>query len=50
MSIKVTIVENHVNKNIKQYNIDSLFWREFGSVNKFKSMLKNKRSKNKKLI
>ena len=46
MSIKITIVENHINKNIKQYNIDDLFIEEnFGSVNKFKSMLKNKRSK-----
>lgn len=46
MSIKVTIVENHINKNIKEYNIDDMFIEEnFGSVNEFKLMLKNKRSK-----
>ena len=46
MSIKVTIVENHTNKNIKQYNIDKMFIEEnFGSINNFKFMLKSKRSK-----
>lgn len=46
MSIKVTIVENHTNKNIKHYNIDKMFIEEnFGSINEFKSILNKKRSK-----
>ena len=46
MSVKITIVENHVNRNYKQYNIDNLIIEEnFGSVNNFKSILNKKRSK-----
>ena len=46
MSIKVTLVENHVNKNFKQYNIDDFTIKEnFGSIQNFKTMLNNKRSK-----
>ena len=46
MSVKVTIVENHTNKNIKHYNIDKMFIEEnFGSINEFKSILNKKRSK-----
>ncbi len=46
MSIKLTLVENHVNKNFKQYNIDDFTIKEnFGSIQNFKTMLNNKRSK-----
>ena len=46
MSTKVTIVENHVNRNFKQYNIDDFIIKEnFGSLDNFKSMLNKKRTK-----
>ena len=46
MSIKITLFENHVNRNFKQYNIDEYTIKEnFGSIEKFKTILSKKRSK-----
>ena len=46
MSFKITLVENHINRNFKQYNIDDFAIKEnFGSVEKFKTILNEKRSK-----
>ena len=46
MSIKVTLVENHINKNYKQYNINEYTIKEnFGSIENFKTILNKKRSK-----
>ena len=46
MSIKITLVENHINRNFKQYNIDDFSIKEnFGSIENFKIILNKKRSK-----
>ena len=46
MSIKVTLLENHINRNFKQYNIDDFTIKEnFGSIENFKNILSQKRSK-----
>ena len=46
MSIKITLVENHINSNYKQYNIDDFTIKEnFGSIENFKTILSRKRSK-----
>ena len=46
MSIKITLVENHINSNYKQYNIDDFIIKEnFGSIENFKTILSKKRSK-----
>ena len=46
MSVKITLVENHINRNFKQYNIDDYTIKEnFGSIENFKTMLNKKRSK-----
>ena len=46
MSIKITLVENHINKNFKQYNIDDYTIKEnFGTIENFKTILNKKRSK-----
>ena len=46
MSIKITLVENHINRNFKQYNIDEFTIKEnFGSIENFKTIISNKRSK-----
>ena len=46
MSIKITLVENHINSNYKQYNIDDFTIKEnFGSIENFKTILSDKRSK-----
>ena len=46
MSFKITLVENHVNRNFKQYNIDEFTIKEnFGSIENFKTILGDKRSK-----
>ena len=46
MSIKLTLVENHINRNFKQYNIDDFTIKEnFGSMENFKKILSRKRSK-----
>ena len=46
MSIKITLIENHINRNYKQYNIDDYTIKEnFGSIDKFKKILSQKRSK-----
>ena len=46
MSIKLTLVENHINRNFKQYNIDDFTIKEnFGSIENFKTILSKKRSK-----
>ena len=46
MSVKITLVENHINRNFKQYNIDEFTIKEnFGSIENFKTILSNKRSK-----
>ena len=46
MSIKITLVENHINSNYKQYNIDDFTIKEnFGSIENFKTILTKKRSK-----
>ena len=46
MSVKITLVENHMNRNFKQYNIDEFTIREnFGSIENFKTILSKKRSK-----
>ena len=43
MSIKITLVENHINRNFKQYNIDDFTIKEnFGSYQNLKIyMLQN---------
>ena len=46
MAIKITLVENHINRNFKQYNIDDFIIKEnFGSIENFKTILNKKRSK-----
>ena len=46
MSVKITLVENHINRNFKQYNIDDFAIKEnFGSIENFKIILSKKRSK-----
>ena len=46
MSVKITLVENHINRNFKQYNIDEFTIKEnFGSIENFKTILSKKRSK-----
>ncbi len=46
MSFKITLVENHINRNFKQYNIDDFAIKEnFGSIKNFKKILSKKRSK-----
>ena len=46
MSIKLTLVENHINRNFKQFNIDEFTIKEnFGSIDNFKKILSQKRSK-----
>ena len=46
MSIKITLVENHINRNFKQYNIDEYTIKEnFGSIEVFNKILNKKRSK-----
>ena len=46
MSIKLTLVENHINRNFKQYNIDDFSIKEnFGSIENFKIILSKERSK-----
>ena len=46
MSMKITLVENHINRNYKQYNIDDFTIKEnFGSIDNFKTLLNNNRSK-----
>ncbi len=46
MSFKITLVENHINRNYKQYNIDAFTIKEnFGSIENFKTILNKKRSK-----
>ena len=46
MSIKITLVENHINRNFKQFNIDEFTIKEnFGSIDNFKKILSKKRSK-----
>ena len=46
MSVKITLVENHINRNFKQYNIDEFTIKEnFGSIDNFKNILSEKRSK-----
>ena len=46
MSIKITLVENHINRNFKQYNIDDFTIKEnFGSIENFNTILSKKRSK-----
>ena len=46
MSIKLTLVENHINSNYKQYNIDEFTIKEnFGSIESFNTILSKKRSK-----
>ncbi len=46
MSIKLTLVEDHINRNFKQYNIDDFDIKEnFGSVENFETILSKKRSK-----
>ena len=43
---KITLVENHINRNFKQYNIDDFTIKEnFGSIENFKIILSKKRSK-----
>ena len=42
----VSLVENHINRNFKQYNIDEFTIKEnFGSIENFKTILSKKRSK-----
>ena len=44
--MKVTLVENHINRNFKQYNIDDFTIKEnFGSIENFNTILSKKRSK-----
>ena len=46
MSVKITLVENHINRNFKQYNIDEFTIKEnFGSIENFKTILSKERSK-----
>ena len=46
MSIKLTLVENHINRNFKQFNIDEFTIKEnFGSIDNFKNIISKKRSK-----
>ena len=46
MSFKLTLVENHINRNFKQYNIDEFTIKEnFGSIEHFKTILNKNRSK-----
>ena len=46
MSVKITLVENHINRNFKQYNINEFTIKEnFGSIENFKTILGDKRSK-----
>ena len=46
MSIKITLIEDHINRNFKQFNIDEFTIKEnFGSIEKFKNILSQKRSK-----
>ena len=46
MSFKLTLVEDHINRNFKQYNIDDFAIKEnFGSIEKFQTILNKKRSK-----
>ena len=46
MSVKITLVENHINRNFKQYNIDDFAIKEnFGSIENFNIILSKKRSK-----
>ena len=46
MSIKITLVENHINRNFKQYNIDEFTIREnFGSIENFQTIISKNRSK-----
>ena len=46
MSVKITLVENHINRNFKQYNIDEYTIKEnFGSIEVFNKILNKKRSK-----
>ena len=46
MYVKITLVENHINRNFKQYNIDDFAIKEnFGSIENFKIILSKKRSK-----
>ena len=46
MSVKLTLVENHINRNFKQYNIDEFTIKEnFGSIENFKNILSQQRSK-----
>ena len=46
MSVKITLIENHINRNFKQYNIDDFTIKEnFGSLENFKLILSKKRSK-----
>ena len=46
MSIKLTLIENHINRNFKQYNIDEFSIKEnFGSIENFNTILSKKRSK-----
>ena len=43
MSVKITLVENHINRNFKQYNIDEFTIKEnFGSVEFFRTFHKDK--------
>ena len=44
--MKLTLVENHINRNFKQYNIDDFTIKEnFGSIENFNTILSKKRSK-----
>ena len=44
--MKITLVENHINRNFKQYNIDDFTIKEnFGSIENFNTILSKKRSK-----
>ena len=46
MSIKLTLVENHINRNFKQYNIDEFTIKEnFGSIENFTTIISKNRSK-----
>ncbi len=46
MSIKLTLVENHINRNFKQYNIDDFTIKEnFGSIENLKKILSQNRTR-----
>ena len=46
MSIKITLVEDHINRNFKQYNIDEFTVKEnFGTLENFETILSKNRSK-----